>query len=165
VALWKSPRNSRPVAEVRDQDGAPRLTVAVISESIPDMSNRWLIRLVLGFALLAQFADWQGPDWHRQFPPFKIAGNLYYVGTRGLASYLITTPQGHILINSGFEETVPLIKASVEEVGFKMGDIKIILASHAHSDHVAGHALAKELPRTPPKVSHCMRWATTELRI
>ena len=79
------------------------------------------------------------------FPGHKVIGNVYYVGSRDLASYLITTPEGHILINSGFEETVPLIRGAVESLGFKFTDIKILLASHAHSDHVAGHALVKEL--------------------
>ncbi len=79
------------------------------------------------------------------FPPHRIVGNVYYVGSKALATYLITTPDGHILINSGFEETVPLIRASVESLGFKMRDVKIVLASHAHSDHVAGHAALKEL--------------------
>ena len=93
--------------------------------------------LVLALAVLGQTDG--------AFPGHKIAGNTYYVGSKGLASYLITTPEGHFLINSGFEETVPLIKASVESLGFKMTDVKILLESHAHSDHVAGHALAKEL--------------------
>ena len=79
------------------------------------------------------------------FPAHRIIGNVYYVGSKDLASYLITTPEGHILINSGFEETVPLIRAAVESLGYKMRDIKILLESHAHSDHVAGHALAQEL--------------------
>ena len=79
------------------------------------------------------------------FPAHRIIDNVYYVGSKDLASYLITTPEGHILINSGFEKTVPMIQAAVESLGFKMRDIKILLASHAHSDHVAGHALAKEL--------------------
>jgi metallo-beta-lactamase class B len=78
------------------------------------------------------------------FPAHRVIGNVYYVGSKDLASYLITTPEGHFLINSGFEETVPLIRAGVESLGFKMRDIKILLASHAHSDHVAGHALARE---------------------
>src|SRR5437016_12418374 len=79
------------------------------------------------------------------FPAHRVIGNVYYVGSKNLASYLIATPEGHILINSGYEETVPLIRASVESLGFKMKDVKILLASHAHSDHVAGHAALKEL--------------------
>jgi metallo-beta-lactamase class B len=74
-------------------------------------------------------------DWHREFPAFRIAGNIYYVGTADLASYLITTPQGHILLNTDFKEDVPLIKKSVEQLGFAYKDIKIILISHAHGDH------------------------------
>ncbi|MSR59724.1 MAG: subclass B3 metallo-beta-lactamase [Planctomycetaceae bacterium] len=79
------------------------------------------------------------------FPPHRVIGNTYYVGSKALASYLITTPDGHFLINSGYEETVPLIRASVESLGFKMRDVKALLASHAHADHVAGHAKLKEL--------------------
>jgi metallo-beta-lactamase class B len=79
------------------------------------------------------------------FPAHRVAGNVYYVGSKALASYLIVTPEGHLLINSGFEETVPLIRVAVESLGFKMRDVKILLASHAHSDHVAGHALLKEM--------------------
>ncbi len=84
-------------------------------------------------------------DWDEPFPPHRIADNLYHVGSKGLATYLITTPRGHILINSSFERTVPIIRGNVEKLGFKFTDIKILLASHAHSDHVAGHALIKEL--------------------
>jgi len=82
-------------------------------------------------AVLAQ----GNPDWHRDFPAFKIAGDLYYVGTADLAVYLINTPQGNILINSDFKEDVPAIKKSIEQLGFKYGDTKIILISHAHGDH------------------------------
>jgi metallo-beta-lactamase class B len=85
------------------------------------------------------------PDWTEPFPPFRIAGNLYYVGSKGLANYLITTSQGHILINSDLEANVPLIQASVEQLGFKFGDIKILLISHAHWDHNAGSAAIKTL--------------------
>lgn len=84
-------------------------------------------------------------SWTEPFPPFRIAGNLYYVGSRGLANYLITTPQGHILINSDLEANVPLIRASVEKLGFKFSDIKILLISHAHWDHDAGSALIKQI--------------------
>src|SRR5690348_6620224 len=91
----------------------------------------------------------QGPA-DESFPAHRVIGNVYYVGSKDLASYLITTPEGHILINTGFEETVPLIRTAVESLGFRMSDIKVLLSSHAHGDHVAGHALAKE--RTGAKV-------------
>jgi metallo-beta-lactamase class B len=90
--------------------------------------------------LLAQ----ANPDWHREFPAFKIAGTLYYVGTADLAVYLIHTPQGNILINSNFEEDVPLIKKDIEQLGFKYSDIKIILISHAHGDHDAAVGVIKK---------------------
>ncbi len=95
---------------------------------------------------LAMVAVGQGPaDWHEPFPAHKVVGNVYYVGSKDLATYLITTPDGHILINSSFDRTVPLIQKSVESLGFKMTDVKILLASHAHSDHVAGHALLQQV--------------------
>lgn len=87
----------------------------------------------------------QSNDWTEPFPPFKIAGNLYYVGSKGLANYLITTPKGHMLINSDMEENVPLIRASVEKLGFKFTDIKILLISHAHWDHDAASDTIKKL--------------------
>lgn len=85
------------------------------------------------------------PDWTEPFPAFRIAGNLHYVGSKGLASYLITTPEGHILINSNLVESVPLIRTSVEQLGFRFTDIKILLISHAHWDHTAGSATIKKL--------------------
>jgi len=85
----------------------------------------------------------QGDD--AAFPPHRVAGNLYYVGSRDLACYLVATDRGHILINSGFAETVPLIRDAVKKLGFKFEDIKILLGSHAHNDHVAGHALVRKL--------------------
>jgi len=83
------------------------------------------------------------PDWHRAIPGFKIAGNLYYVGTADLAAYLIATPQGNILINGNFKEDVPAIRKSIEGLGFKYADTKIILISHAHGDHDEGVGLIK----------------------
>jgi len=79
------------------------------------------------------------------FPAHKIMGNLYYVGTGTLNSYLITTPQGHILINTNYEDTVPLLRESIEKLGLKLTDIKIILGSHAHGDHMQADGLVKEL--------------------
>ncbi len=86
----------------------------------------------LAFTLQSQAAT--DPAWTTPFPPFRIAGNLYYVGSQDLASYLIATPQGLVLINSSLEASVPLIQKSIETLGFKFTDIKILLISHAHSD-------------------------------
>ena len=85
------------------------------------------------------------PDWTEPFPPFRIADNLYYVGSKGLANYLVTTPQGNILINSDLEANVPLIQTSIEKLRFKFKDTKILLISHAHWDHDAGSAMIKEI--------------------
>jgi len=79
------------------------------------------------------------------FPAFRIAGNLYYVGSKDLASYLVTTPNGDILINSSYQASVPLIQHSIESLGFKMRDVKLLLISHAHDDHDAGSAQIKKL--------------------
>ncbi len=91
-------------------------------------------------AAIAQPAGWVDP-----FPPHKVMDNLYFVGTKELATFLITTPQGHILMNSNYEASVPVIRASVEKLGFKFSDIKILIAGHAHPDHVEGDAMVKEL--------------------
>ena len=85
------------------------------------------------------------PEWTEPFPPHRIAGNLYYVGSKDLASFLITTPQGHILINSNLTTSPLQIRKSVEQLGFRFTDIKILLISHAHFDHCAGSALIKRL--------------------
>jgi len=82
---------------------------------------------------------------NKQVPPHKIIGNVYYVGTESLSSFLITTPQGHILINSIFERNVPTIQDSVQKLGFKFEDIKILLGSHAHGDHQEGDGLVVKL--------------------
>ena len=113
-----------------------------------DKRKMWVLLLgaltaavTTGASLSAQ----NSPDWTEPFPPFRIAGNLYYVGSKGLANYLITTPQGHILINSDLEESVPLIRSSVEKLGFKFSDVRILLITHAHWDHDAGSAAIKSL--------------------
>src|SRR2546423_12488192 len=106
------------------------------------MLSRFLI-FTLAFAanLFAQV----DPEWTEPFPPHRVIGNIYYVGSKGLASYLITTPEGNILINSSLESSVPLIRASIEKLGFRFSDTKILLISHAHWDHCAGSASIKEL--------------------
>lgn len=100
-----------------------------------------IVLLVLAMHLPAQVPA----AWTKPFPAFHIAGNLYYVGSEDLASYLIVTPRGDILINSSLESSVPLIRKSVESLGFRFGDIKILLISHAHYDHCAGSAAIKRL--------------------
>lgn len=84
-------------------------------------------------------------EWQMEYKPFRIVGNLYYVGTYDLACYLITTSKGHILINTGLAESVSMIKSNVELLGFKFSDIKILLATHGHFDHVAGMADIKQM--------------------
>jgi len=79
------------------------------------------------------------------FPPHQIIGNVYYVGTQSLAAFLVVTPEGNILINSAFERTVPVIRKSVTDLGFRFADTKIVLGSHAHADHMEGDAMVKEL--------------------
>jgi metallo-beta-lactamase class B len=84
-------------------------------------------------------------DQTTQFPPHKIIGNIYYVGTKTLSSFLIVTPQGNILMDSTYERNVPVIQKSVADLGFKFSDVKILLGNHAHGDHQEGDAMVKEL--------------------
>jgi metallo-beta-lactamase class B len=103
-----------------------------------------LSRTIQAAALLGIAATISAParaaDYTSPFPAFHIAGNLYYVGAKGQAVYLVTTPAGNILINSGVEQSPPQIKASIEKLGFKYADTKVLLISHAHFDHDAGSA-------------------------
>lgn len=110
--------------------------------------RRLLAALSLAVALIltsANLSAQNAPDWTEPYPPYRVIGNIYYVGSRGLASYLITTPEGSILINSSLEASVPLIRASIEKLGFKFSDVKVLLISHAHIDHCAGSFLLREL--------------------
>ncbi len=106
---------------------------------------RKLMFSIIGLAVcpLALFSQPKG--WNDPFPPFRIMDNLYYVGTKELASFLFVTPEGDILMNTGYESSVPVIQASVEKLGFKFSDIKILIAGHAHPDHVGGDNMVKEL--------------------
>jgi len=96
---------------------------------------------VLATATIAQ----TDTSWRQPFDPVKIVGNIYYVGTRGLSSFLVVTPAGGIIIDSGERESVPFIRANVERLGFRLSDVKILLAGHAHFDHVGGHAELQRL--------------------
>jgi metallo-beta-lactamase class B len=101
--------------------------------------------LLAGFGSTPLFAQFGLGQPERPFEPFKIIGNIYFVGTSALSSFLVTSPQGHILLNSTYERNVPGIKASVEKLGFKFSDVKILVNSHAHGDHMEGDAAVKEL--------------------
>lgn len=102
--------------------------------------RRLALLLSLLFAFSCSLRADEHPEWTTPLTPFRIADNLYYVGSRDLASYLITTPQGDILINSNLVTSPPQIRHSVEQLGFHWNDIKILLISHAHSDHDGGSA-------------------------
>lgn len=98
-----------------------------------------LISLVVSLPGVAQYAP-ANAAWNQPVAPFRIADNLYYVGVKGVASYLVTTPKGDMLLDTGFRETVPLVEASIRKLGFRVEDVHILLLSHAHSDHAGGLA-------------------------
>jgi metallo-beta-lactamase class B len=91
----------------------------------------------------SQFDD-VSKSWNKPVKPYRVIGNIYYVGAVEVSSFLITTPAGHILLDSGFAETVPQIKQNVASLGFKLEDVKILINSHAHFDHAGGLAMLKE---------------------
>ena len=96
-------------------------------------------------AMAASAGAQTDPTWRQPFDPLRIVGNIYFVGTRGLSSFLIVTPAGGIVIDSGEAETVPFIRANVEKLGVRMADVAILLTGHAHFDHVGGHADLKRM--------------------
>jgi metallo-beta-lactamase class B len=90
-------------------------------------------------------ADATSREWNKPVSPFRIAGNLYYVGAIEITSYLIATPQGHFLLDGGLVETAPQIERNIVQLGFKLSDVKYLLNSHAHYDHAGGLAELKKL--------------------
>jgi metallo-beta-lactamase class B len=110
------------------------------------MISRLLLLSLLACSARAQLAQaLVSKAWTDPFPPFRIVANVYWVGTYDLSSYLIVTPQGDILINTGLADSVPQIRSNIESLGFKVSDIKILMATHAHWDHVAGMAEMKRI--------------------
>jgi metallo-beta-lactamase class B len=114
---------------------------------MPHPSSRLITTLAIVAVACVRAANsaQNNPEWTRPFPPFRIIGNIYWVGSYDLSTYLITTPQGHILINTGIGDTAQKIKASVEQLGFAMRDVRILTATHGHWDHVAGIANLKKM--------------------
>lgn len=86
-------------------------------------------------------AEWR--SWNKPIPPFRVIGNIYYVGANEITSFLITSPKGHILLDGGFKETAPQIEANIQKLGFKLRDVKVLINSQAHSDHAGGFAELK----------------------
>lgn len=103
------------------------------------------IILLCTVAVFSQRDDAERRAWNQPVKPFRIVGNIYYVGVTGVTSFLITTPKGHILLDSGFVETVPIIQENVKQLGFKFEDVKVLINSHAHIDHAGGLAQLKKL--------------------
>jgi metallo-beta-lactamase class B len=104
--------------------------------------------LVLFLLILTRCAGQTGvpgnmQQWNRPFPPYRVIDDIYYVGSNEIAQFLITTPAGHILLDTGFEASVPRLRENIESLGFHYRDIKLILTSHAHIDHVQAHALVR----------------------
>lgn len=98
------------------------------------------------------------------FTPHRIIGNVYYVGTNTLSSFLITTPQGHILVDSTYERNVRTIEKSVEKLGFKFSDVKILLGTHAHGDHQEGDALVKQMTHFSAVFLAAAAWIAARMR-
>lgn len=107
----------------------------------------FLVSLALAFITISLHSQQANPgsEYLVPFPPHQVIGNIYFVGSQSLGIYLVTTPQGHILVNAGLEQSVPEIQQSVEKLGFRFSDVKILLVSHAHFDHDAGAARIKQL--------------------
>jgi len=128
--------------------------------------NRLVVAVfIVALCPIAAFSQAAPPaGWNDPFPAHKVMDNFYFVGTKELASFLIVTPQGHILMNSNYESSVPLIQANVEKLGFKFSDIKILIAGHAHPDHVEGDAMVKSLTGAQVVVGRLEETATRNFK-
>src|SRR5512146_2519975 len=102
-----------------------------------------VVTLLFSVCLFGQSnPEWR--SWNQPVQPFRIIGNIYYVGASDVTSFLITSPQGHILLDGGFVETAPMIRDNIRKLGFKPEDVKYLINSHAHFDHAAGLAQLKK---------------------
>ncbi len=102
------------------------------------------LAVALGAVLAASGAAGAEPSWTRPVDPFRIVANVYYVGSEGLSAYLIVSPQGDVLLDGTLAENAPLVERNIEKLGFKLADVKVLVASHAHSDHAGGLARLKQ---------------------
>ncbi len=127
-----------------DLEGARRSTALIVA---------------LGAALAASSAGAAEPSWTRPVEPFRIVANVYYVGSEGLSAYLIVSPKGDVLLDGTLAENAPLIERNIEKLGFKPTDVKVLVASHAHNDHVGGLARLKQDTGASFWASAGDRWA------
>jgi metallo-beta-lactamase class B len=125
----------------------------------PDHSARLLATLALALTLASPAAAYDKQEWTEPQAPFHIVGDVYYVGSKGLAAYLITSPQGHVLIDGTVAENAPMIEANIRKLGFRIEDVKILLNSHAHNDHAGGLAQLKTDTGAALWASPGDRWA------
>src|SRR3977135_2932516 len=102
-----------------------------------------LISCLLALCASVRSLSAEDEAWRKPFPSHRVIGNVYYVGTSELACFLITTPAGHMLINTGLADSAPLIRAGIQKLGFRIEDVKLLLTMQAHYDHVAGMAEMK----------------------
>lgn len=118
------------------------------------LSRGLLFFALTSFSLISSAAlTPEEASWNQPVMPFRIIGNLYYVGASDITSYLIATPKGLILLDSGFAETVPQVEANIKTLGFKLSDVKILLNSHAHIDHAGGLAELRRMTHATLEVS------------
>ena len=115
---------------------------AAISQPAMKLLSTTLLLFFCTFGLAQTNPEWR--SWNQPVEPFRIAGNVYYVGANEITSFLITSPKGHILLDGGFAETAPQIRDNIQKLGFKLSDVKYLLNSQAHFDHAAGLALLKQ---------------------
>jgi len=108
------------------------------------MKTLLFVVALLASSLSFAQADPEARSWNQPVEPFRIVGNIYYVGASDIASYLIVSPKGHILLDGGFVETAPMIRDNIRRLGFKLEDVKVLINSHAHYDHAAGLAQLKQ---------------------
>jgi len=122
-----------------------RRCASVACLSVTRRSLASVVILSFAPALFGQRDAAERAEWNQPVDPFRIIGNIFYVGVTGLASYLITTPQGHVLLDGGFAETAPIIERNIATLGFRVQDVKYLLNSHAHYDHCGGLAALKRI--------------------
>jgi metallo-beta-lactamase class B len=119
--------------------------------------------VALSAPLAAQTQMCYQADWCQPAEPFRIVGNIHYVGTAGLSAFLISDPRGHVLIDGGLPQSAPLIAANIRKLGFRVEDVRYLLINHAHFDHAGGLAELKRLSGATLVAATAVSWRSGEL--